>query len=693
MNEQLKIFIILTFITVPMIMGQSVDLVNEAEGHRSGCHAAHSCPSDTGSYVCGDTGHGCNEEKKSSSKTSSKSTTNDDDENKNSIKSKSNSKGDAKASSNIKPTLPEPTLSEGIEISGLVTYVVDGDTLDINNIRIRLALVNTPEVGEDDFYAAKNFVEDLCLDKHGEVNIDDGQRQGSFGREIGVVYCDGINLNQELMSNHLAIIDTRFCEESEFATESWANESCSPNARPDNFAVKSDSLPKNEDSISSDMPNTNYEKDYKLVTKWGSFGKGDGQFNHPASIETDQNGQRLYVADLDNNRIQVLDSDGNYITKWGSFGKGDGQFNHPGDVVVDGNNKFVFVADIENNRIQKFDTEGNFITKWGKLGKDDGKFDHPGDMALNPDKGVIYVTDIYNNRVQKFDYDGNLITKWGSFGTKDGQFNRPAGITINPTEEQIYVTDTVNNRIQVFDGDGNFIDIWGSFGSRNGQFNRPDGITFDPSEKLIYVTDRKNNRIQVFDDDGIFVTKWTPSESRSGNPIKPRDIALDSSGQILVADKENSKLLIYNTIGDAVPSIESINEQNDYQGNTNTQELSEYGHPQTRHGKSYFEEIFESDPDDAIYVVSHSTKRQKLLGDLYYTLVGEIKNISDEDVSYVKITATFYDDNDIVIGTDYSYAQPDDLDPGQKAPYDLYISDSNLDVKEIAKAVYSLEWE
>ena len=28
-----------------------------ARAHRSGCHRWHSCPSDTGSYVCGDTGH------------------------------------------------------------------------------------------------------------------------------------------------------------------------------------------------------------------------------------------------------------------------------------------------------------------------------------------------------------------------------------------------------------------------------------------------------------------------------------------------------------------------------------------------------------------------------------------------------------------------------------------------------------
>jgi len=82
------------------------------------------------------------------------------------------------------PTLPSPTLSEGIEISGPITHVVDGDTLDVNNIRIRLALVNTPEVGEPGYDTAKQFVIKLCLGKNGEVNIDDGQRQGSFGREL-----------------------------------------------------------------------------------------------------------------------------------------------------------------------------------------------------------------------------------------------------------------------------------------------------------------------------------------------------------------------------------------------------------------------------------------------------------------------------------------------------------------------------
>ena len=104
--------------------------------------------------------------------------------------------------------------------------MVDGDTLDINDIRIRLSLVDTPERGDPGFKEATQFVVKLCLGENAEVDMDDGQRRGSFGREIGVVYCDGENLNEQLMENNLGIIDTRFCEKSEFSNEKWAKPYC-----------------------------------------------------------------------------------------------------------------------------------------------------------------------------------------------------------------------------------------------------------------------------------------------------------------------------------------------------------------------------------------------------------------------------------------------------------------------------------
>jgi endonuclease YncB( thermonuclease family) len=124
------------------------------------------------------------------------------------------------------PTLPKPTISDEIELAGKVNHVVDGDTLDINDIRIRLSLVDTPERGDPGFKEATQFVVKLCLGENAEVDMDDGQRRGSFGREIGVVYCDGENLNEQLMENNLGIIDTRFCEKSEFSNDKWAKPYC-----------------------------------------------------------------------------------------------------------------------------------------------------------------------------------------------------------------------------------------------------------------------------------------------------------------------------------------------------------------------------------------------------------------------------------------------------------------------------------
>ena len=114
-----------------------------------------------------------------------------------------------------------------IELAGIVTKVVDGDTLDINGTRIRLALVDTPERGQPGFYEAKRFVESLCLGKKAELDVDNGQRRGDrYGREIGIVYCDGLNANEKLMSGKYARILTEFCDISEFANENWAASQC-----------------------------------------------------------------------------------------------------------------------------------------------------------------------------------------------------------------------------------------------------------------------------------------------------------------------------------------------------------------------------------------------------------------------------------------------------------------------------------
>jgi micrococcal nuclease len=103
-----------------------------------------------------------------------------------------------------------------VELQGTVTGIVDGDTIDVDGTRIRLALVDTPERGESGFMEATQFTASLCpIGSTAQVDVDDGQAP-SYGRTVAVVYYGGRNLNAELWRNGYARIDERFLGVSEF---------------------------------------------------------------------------------------------------------------------------------------------------------------------------------------------------------------------------------------------------------------------------------------------------------------------------------------------------------------------------------------------------------------------------------------------------------------------------------------------
>ena len=59
------------------------------------------------------------------------------------------------------------------------------------------------------------------------------------------------------------------------------------------------------------------------------------------------------MVDEGNNRIQKFDSNGKFITKWGTIGSGDGQFEEPTGIALDSSGN-AYVVDRGNSRIQVF---------------------------------------------------------------------------------------------------------------------------------------------------------------------------------------------------------------------------------------------------------------------------------------------------------------------------------------------------
>ncbi|MBI3116267.1 MAG: thermonuclease family protein [Thaumarchaeota archaeon] len=118
-----------------------------------------------------------------------------------------------------------PTVCNGSArcFEGEITDVYDGDTVYVAGSAIRLALTSAPELDEPHGLEAKEFAKKVCpIGSLATVDEDDGQTQGSFGRIVAVVYCSGVNLNEMILKANLASIDTRFCDVSEFANETWA---------------------------------------------------------------------------------------------------------------------------------------------------------------------------------------------------------------------------------------------------------------------------------------------------------------------------------------------------------------------------------------------------------------------------------------------------------------------------------------
>jgi len=112
--------------------------------------------------------------------------------------------------------------------SGIVTKVIDGDTLDVmtaerDTITVRLALIDAPETNEPGFDEARNFMTEQCLDKNAEVDPDNNQGL-TYGRTVAVVYCEGVNVNEAILENGFADVYQDFCDVSEFADSNWAQE-------------------------------------------------------------------------------------------------------------------------------------------------------------------------------------------------------------------------------------------------------------------------------------------------------------------------------------------------------------------------------------------------------------------------------------------------------------------------------------
>ncbi len=122
----------------------------------------------------------------------------------------------------------------------------------------------------------------------------------------------------------------------------------------------------------------------ETIAVFGAKGMGDGkeQFNNPRSLKVNSKGT-LFVADSENDRVQVLDPQGKFLRTIKVENK-------VSDVAVDANDR-VFVSSPEGNFVKVFTAEGKYVgtLKDGK-GQDNNLHGASG-MGITSD-GVLLLT-------------------------------------------------------------------------------------------------------------------------------------------------------------------------------------------------------------------------------------------------------------------------------------------------------------
>ena len=87
-----------------------------------------------------------------------------------------------------------------------------------------------------------------------------------------------------------------------------------------------------------------FSKDGMLIKRFGKTGTAHGEFDQPHALAFDSKG-RLFVGDRNNNRIQILDQDGNFLEEWT-------QFSRPSGIYIDKNDT-IYVADSESGSVAR----------------------------------------------------------------------------------------------------------------------------------------------------------------------------------------------------------------------------------------------------------------------------------------------------------------------------------------------------
>ncbi|KAI6656298.1 hypothetical protein LOD99_1121 [Oopsacas minuta] len=178
-----------------------------------------------------------------------------------------------------------------------------------------------------------------------------------------------------------------------------------------------------------------------LVREIGGRGSKSGQFKYPRQLTTDPIGH-VFIADSDNNRISVHDTELNHLRNITHQ-----SITRPYDVKVSrdrmyvlcpNNNPCIHVLTLEGDKLHSLITCGQGMDMLR------ARF-----FCLDPLNNFI-ISDEGSHTIRVFSPEGNLLHTIGTEGHQQGMLYYPRGIAITSNRRLVSVSDNKNYSLQIY---------------------------------------------------------------------------------------------------------------------------------------------------------------------------------------------------------------------------------------------------
>ena len=198
----------------------------------------------------------------------------------------------------------------------------------------------------------------------------------------------------------------------------------------------------------------------------------------------------LYVTDRGVDAVFQfkIEVDMRLVAKLGGEGSGMGQFNYPRGLTVSTNGD-VFVADYNNNRIQILDDSLHFQREITHQ-----TMKYPLDVKLTPDE--VYVLCPVSPCILVFSHAGEIIRQLITLGI-GRQIGRAYFFCLD-RNQNLLISDWWNDQVRIFSKEGTHLHTVGEPGQEVGMFALPEGIVLTKNLKLIIVSLNSNYKLQIF---------------------------------------------------------------------------------------------------------------------------------------------------------------------------------------------------